>query len=71
MSAIQLTQAERDSALWGKIADHLEARIDSHRRQNDNDKTDIETATLRGKIQEAKSLLSLGKEKPEFVKPKG
>ena len=71
MNDIQLTLAERESPLWKKIEKYLDARIDQHRRKNDNDLDDLKTATLRGEIRECKALLSLGMERPEFGKPKG
>lgn len=66
---LQLTQEERSSALWAKIVKWAHQRVDSHRKRNDNDQTIEQTASIRGQIREAKALISLGREKPEFVTP--
>lgn len=57
-----LTAADLQSAAWAKLSKHIEARLDLYRRQNDGDLNPTETASLRGKIREAKYILSLGKE---------
>lgn len=64
-----LTQADRDSATWQKLSRHLNERIETLRRKNDNDATPEKTASLRGQIMEAKALLALGDDKPEFNSP--
>lgn len=66
---MELTDLDRDSVLWEKLATHLTERIVLLRAKNDNRATDIETAWLRGQLQEAKAMLALGDEKPEFVSP--
>lgn len=55
-----LTDAERHSALWVKIAAHLESRIDALRRENDDDRAPEVTAKLRGRLAEAKRILAAG-----------
>jgi hypothetical protein len=57
---LELTEADLASALWLKIKQHLEARLDQHRRKNDNDLDPIATARLRGAIAEVKTLLARG-----------
>ncbi len=54
-----LTHEERTSALWKKLRDHLEKRLDAHRKENDGNLDERKTARLRGRIAEAKYLLSL------------
>lgn len=60
-----LTREERESPLWLKIKAGLEARLEMHRKKNDNPQGVEETADLRGRIAEAKFFLGLGNEKPE------
>jgi hypothetical protein len=54
-----LTEAELSSPVWDKIKKHYEARIQTLRAE-------IETATQRGRIREAKMVLELGNPKPEI-----
>ena len=58
---MKLTFEERNSATWAAIRKHLDSRLDVLRRQNDNALDSIETATLRGRIQEVKRLIALDK----------
>lgn len=44
---------------WVAIRKHLEGELDKLRRQNDVTMSEIETATLRGRIGAVKNLLSL------------
>lgn len=53
---------EYTSAVWLKIKEYLEERLEMLRRKNDNSMTDVETEKLRGRIQEVKNLL--GQEDP-------
>lgn len=55
-----LTIEERRSALWAKLSDHFEYRLSEMRKQNDSDKSDTDTANLRGRIAELKLIISLG-----------
>ena len=49
---------ERNSALWAKIKQHAEERIDALRRKNDG-ALDVETtANVRGRIASYKELLA-------------
>lgn len=57
-----LSNEEKDSKLWTRLVEHFESKLMSLRIQNEGDKTEIETAKLRGRIAEIKSILSLGKE---------
>lgn len=60
----KLTEQERGSALWQRLKAHIESRLESHRRKNDNDAPDEKTAKLRGRIAECKILLALDKPIP-------
>lgn len=56
-----LNDAERRSALWRKIARHIEARTQELRGNNDAISLDERsTAVIRGRIDELKNLLALG-----------
>lgn len=57
-----LTIEEKRSAFWRKLEDYCEDRLEVLRKENDADRSEIETARLRGRIAELKSLISLGKE---------
>jgi hypothetical protein len=61
-----LTESELSSPVWDKIKKHYEARIQTLRAENDKNMNDIETATLRGRIREAKLVLDLGNPKPKI-----
>lgn len=54
---MKLNPTERDSALWTKISAELEERLQTLREQNDGDKTPEDTAKLRGRISEVKTML--------------
>lgn len=57
---MNLTAEERQSTVWLKIKEHLQSRLGSHRILNDNVMlTEIETARLRGRVQELKDLLKI------------
>lgn len=61
-----LTADERESKLWRKLSDHFTERLASLRIQNDGDKSDIETAKLRGRISELKACIAFDKDLPEI-----
>lgn len=61
-----LTDDERTSPVWQSVQRHLERMLTKARIENDNPKlTDVETATLRGRIQLLTAFLALGKKPPE------
>jgi hypothetical protein len=66
-----LTSSERNSALWLRLDRYWKDRLDRLRAQNDGDKSDIETANLRGRIAELKTIVALGREQnvPESAPP--
>lgn len=55
-----LTDADRNSSLWLRMAEHLEVRLYQLRRKNDNHLPVEQTAALRGSIAELKKLLAAG-----------
>ncbi len=54
----ELTNIERESALWKKLELHLLLRLEEARRRNEADLNEVETAKLRGRILELKALLA-------------
>ena len=61
-----LSDGERISAVWLKIEAHLKAKLEMLRVKNDGALSAEDTARLRGRIMEVKSLLELG-EKPVVI----
>jgi len=61
-----LTQDEKESRLWQKLIKHLEDRLQTLRLQNDGDRSETETARLRGRIAELKAIIGLDKDLPEI-----
>lgn len=59
-----LSEIERNSAVWQKLARHIEDRLSKLRAKNDRDHDERKTARLRGGIGELKYLLSLGTAHP-------
>lgn len=57
-----LSDYERQTGVWPKVAKHLEARLDLLRKQNDGPLDPEDTARLRGRIAEVKALLEKGKD---------
>lgn len=55
----EFSDAERRDPLWNRIKAFLEGRLQSHRLDNDNNKSPEDTAKLRGRIAELKYLLDL------------
>jgi hypothetical protein len=57
---LELTHADRNSALMVKLVRNIEARLESYRRRNDGENLDqVQTASLRGRIAELKQLKNL------------
>lgn len=54
-----LNQADLLSPTWIKLRKHFEERLTEYRAKNDGRLTEIETAHLRGRIAEARYILSL------------
>jgi len=56
-----LTKGDQATAVWLKIEAHCHHRMAVHRKQNDGDLDEKETASLRGRIKELKYILSLAR----------
>jgi len=57
----KISPADRATRLWHDIEEHLQRRLQTLREQNDNQgMTADQTAIIRGRIAEVKSLLALG-----------
>lgn len=57
----KISPADRGTRLWHDIEEHLQRRLQALREQNDNQgMTADQTAIIRGRIAEVKSLLALG-----------
>jgi len=65
MSEPLLSVNDRTSAVWQKLKPYLEKRLETLRRKNDSDKSQEQTAKLRGQIAEVNHLLSLGTDRPQ------
>ena len=63
---VVFTPQEKQSAAWIKLQKYLEQRLALLRAQNDMDKTEGDTARLRGRIYEVKSLMALNADEPTF-----
>ena len=66
MKRLIMTEADKRSQLWVDLMAHWEAKIELLRLQNEGDKSEAETANLRGRIAELRSCLSLNKDQPKI-----
>jgi hypothetical protein len=57
---LQLNDAERNTAVWLRIREHLLARLDHLRRVNDNDAPHDTTIRTRAQIAEVQKMLAAG-----------
>lgn len=61
---MKLTEIESSSYLWGKLATHINERIEKHRTHLEvTTLTQEQTTEIRGRIAELRSLLKLAPEK--------
>ena len=60
----KLTESERQSAVWLKLKEHYEERLNVLRMKNDNLLDEITTASLRGEIRMIKQFLAIGIDAP-------
>ena len=58
---LELLNSDQISPTWMKLKLHIEKRIEQLRKENDGDRTELETSKLRGRIAELKALLALDK----------
>ncbi len=63
---ILLTESEKCGAVWCKVQEFLEQRLEMLRKENDADTDERATARRRGAINEVKTLMALGREKPNL-----
>ena len=63
-----LNEAELKSAVWQKIAAYCEERIAILQRELENDLDERKTAIARGRLREARKLLSIPKENMKIAK---
>lgn len=63
---IELSDAEKSSAAWGKVRAYLSNRLNELRVANDRDMTEQETAKQRGRIAEVRALMALGDDRPNL-----
>lgn len=63
---MKLEENELMSSTWIKLEEHMKNRLSVLRGQNDGDLNEMQTARLRGRIAELKSLLGLS-EDPAIV----
>lgn len=59
MTIDKLTQSEADTPLWIKLEDHFRGKIQELREANDDDRNEIDTSRLRGRIEAYKDMLEL------------
>ena len=64
MSPFRLTEGEKASTAWIRIAAQLEARLNTLRSRNDGDLDPIATAKVRGAIEEIKRTLAFARPEP-------
>lgn len=64
-----LTHEDKMNPLWRKLMKHWEGKLQLLREQNDAARTDLDTALLRGRIAEIKSVLDLNKDNPVITPP--
>lgn len=56
-----LTDGDRMSPVWMKLMKQWALQLEVLRNQNDGDKSDTETAKLRGRIAQLKAVMALDK----------
>lgn len=61
---MKLARHDIETALWRKLESYLEQRMETLRQTNDGDLDPMQTARLRGRIAELKSMLALSKDEP-------
>jgi hypothetical protein len=63
---IELSEADKQSAAWGKVQAYLTQRLSELRTSNDRDMAPDMTNKLRGQIAEVKALQGLGIDRPNL-----
>lgn len=63
-----VSHADRQSALWRQLETHCTERLNTLRSKNDSKNlTDLETAYLRGEINQIKAFLALANPGPDLT----
>lgn len=57
-----LSSEERRAPVWLSLVEHLKTRLEDLRTRNDGDRSEVETAKIRGQIMEIKSLIALDRD---------
>lgn len=65
---MNLSELEKQSAVWKRLEAHLQETLISLRKQNDGDLDEMATARLRGRISAMKTILAFGEDR-EPVQP--
>jgi hypothetical protein len=60
----ELSEADKASALWLRLKEHLETRLADARKRNDGVQPEADTAALRGEIRALKRIIALGDDRP-------
>ena len=63
---MKLTELEASTALWKKISDELQNRLQVMRERNDGDLPPDKTAELRGSIRMCKEILAWAQPDQQF-----
>lgn len=64
-----LSREEKNSRLWMRLMSHFEERLALLRSQNDGDRSEMETAKIRGSIAEIKQFIALNSDLPIIDTP--
>ena len=59
-----LTHIERQSPMWGRLMAHFAEQVELLRNQLEGPKSESDTARLRGRIAELRSVMALNDEVP-------
>ena len=54
-----LSAEERRTPMWFRIMEHMKERLEYLRVQNEGDKSEVQTAKIRGQIAELKAIMAL------------
>jgi len=64
--AMVLDDVDKGSALWKRISAHLDKTLDNLRIANDKQLSEVETAKIRGMIEQVKEFQAIGEDqRPE------
>lgn len=66
MSRADLNDQDKLYPVFKKLIDYWNQRIDTLRQSNDKPQSELETAMIRGRIDEIKMMLKLQNDEPDF-----